>query len=83
MKRSASSVMGTALLWFIVIGLSALSVAVPVMGVQNPRNESPTGYITGVVQSSRGPEAGVWVIAETKDTPTPLTKIVVTNAPTQ
>src|SRR5688500_15226586 len=35
--------------------------------------------ISGVVTSSSGPEAGVWVIAETKDLPTPFAKIVVTN----
>ena len=35
--------------------------------------------IAGVVTSSRGPEAGVWVIAETSDTPTRLRKIVVTD----
>ena len=35
--------------------------------------------IGGVVRSSRGPEAGVWVIAETSDTPTKLRKIVVTD----
>ena len=35
--------------------------------------------IGGVVTSSKGPEAGVWVIAETKDLPTPLIKIVVTD----
>jgi hypothetical protein len=33
----------------------------------------------GVVTGPSGPEAGVWVIAETKDTPTPLRKIVVTD----
>src|SRR3954468_10150341 len=33
----------------------------------------------GVVRSAKGPEAGVWVIAETSDTPTRLTKIVVTD----
>jgi hypothetical protein len=38
----------------------------------------PRGFISGVVQSTKGPEAGVWVIAETKETPTPLYKIVVT-----
>jgi hypothetical protein len=31
-----------------------------------------------VVQSAKGPEAGVWVIAQTKETATPLTKTVVT-----
>ena len=35
--------------------------------------------IAGVVRSSKGPEAGVWVIAETKDLPTPYAKIVVTD----
>jgi hypothetical protein len=35
--------------------------------------------IEGVVTSSKGPEAGVWVIAETSDLPTKYTKIVVTD----
>jgi len=35
--------------------------------------------IAGVVTSSKGPEAGVWVIAETKDFPTGYRKIVVTD----
>ena len=35
--------------------------------------------IAGVVRSSQGPEAGVWVIAETTDTPTKFRKIVVTD----
>jgi hypothetical protein len=35
--------------------------------------------VAGVVRSSKGPEAGVWVIAETKDLPTPYVKIVVTD----
>src|SRR3954462_2838917 len=33
----------------------------------------------GVVRSSNGPEAGVWVIAETTDLPTRFIKIVVTD----
>jgi len=33
----------------------------------------------GVVTSARGPEAGVWVIAETTDLPTRFAKIVVTD----
>jgi hypothetical protein len=36
-------------------------------------------YIEGVVTSSKGPEAGVWVIAETTDLPTKYAKIVVTD----
>jgi len=35
--------------------------------------------IGGVVTGSRGPEAGVWVIAETRDLPTRLIKTVVTD----
>jgi hypothetical protein len=35
--------------------------------------------IGGVVTGARGPEAGVWVVAETKETPTRLIKIVVTD----
>src|SRR5687768_18317740 len=35
--------------------------------------------IAGIVASTRGPEAGVWVIAETRDTPTQFRKIVVTD----
>jgi hypothetical protein len=35
--------------------------------------------IGGVVTSSKGPEAGVWVIAETHDLPTGYRKIVVTD----
>src|SRR5258708_32664412 len=35
--------------------------------------------IGGVVTSAKGPEAGVWVIAETTELPTKFAKIVVTN----
>src|SRR6266568_1177421 len=35
--------------------------------------------IGGVVSGPNGPEAGVWVIAETKDTPTRYAKMVVTD----
>jgi len=37
-------------------------------------------FIEGRVVSGNGPEAGVWVIAETASLPTPYRKIVVTNA---
>lgn len=40
---------------------------------------NPTGYIGGTVQGEKGPEAGVWVIAETKDLATNFIKIVVTD----
>src|SRR5687767_4927470 len=35
--------------------------------------------IGGIVTSAKGPEAGVWVIAETTDLPTKFSKIVVTD----
>ena len=35
--------------------------------------------IVGVVTGPRGPEAGVWVIAETRDLSTPFARIVVTD----
>src|SRR5690348_8082717 len=35
--------------------------------------------ITGTVTGDKGPEAGVWVIAETRDLPTPFWKVVVTD----
>src|SRR6185436_3857263 len=38
-----------------------------------------TDDIGGVVTGPRGPEAGVWVIAETRDTQTRLIKSVVTD----
>src|SRR5690242_21548493 len=37
------------------------------------------GDLGGVVTSTNGPEAGVWVIAETTDLPTKFVKIVVTD----
>lgn len=37
------------------------------------------GYLAGTVRGAAGPEAGVWVIAETNDLPTPMIKIVVTD----
>jgi hypothetical protein len=39
----------------------------------------PADYIEGVVSSAKGPEAGVWVIAETTDLPTKYAKVVVTD----
>jgi hypothetical protein len=47
-------------------------------GKANPRISYP-GYIGGVVQGEKGPEAGVWVIAETNDTQTKMIKTVATD----
>jgi hypothetical protein len=43
------------------------------------RGAAASDYIEGVVTSSNGPEAGVWVIAETPDLPTKYAKVVVTD----
>ena len=40
---------------------------------------SEADFIRGVVAGVAGPEAGVWVIAETNDLATPFTKVVVTD----
>jgi hypothetical protein len=44
-----------------------------------PAATTAADAITGVVTGPKGPEAGVWVIAETTDLPTRLIKIVVTD----
>ena len=63
-----------------IAGLLAAS-AVPL----NAQQSAPPGVsvgaadLGGVVTGARGPEAGVWVIAETTDLPTKFAKIVVTD----
>ena len=42
--------------------------------------EMAEGYISGVVESAHGAEAGVWVIAETEELETKFAKIVVTDS---
>ena len=60
-----------------VIGVVALLAACAAqMGTPEGVGGSDLG---GVVTSSKGPEAGVWVIAETNNLPTKFTKIVVTD----
>ena len=58
------------LIALVAIGLAATSPA---------RAQAPEGYIGGEVTSAQGPEAGVWVIAETEDLSTKFVKIVVTD----
>jgi len=61
-------------------GLGTLTALMAVMIVNvGAQRSAPAGYISGTVTSSNGPEAGVWVIAETKDLPTNFIKIVVTD----
>ena len=47
--------------------------------VQAPAAVAIDDDIGGVVTSAKGPEAGVWVIAETTDLPTRYAKMVVTD----
>ncbi|MGH7551596.1 MAG: carboxypeptidase-like regulatory domain-containing protein, partial [Longimicrobiales bacterium] len=61
-----------------LVTLAVAALAVPVnLGAQTVSIDSDD--IGGVVRSSRGPEAGVWVIAETADLPTKFVRIVVTD----
>src|SRR5438477_6174915 len=62
----------------------AATIVFSLIGVQSQNAPQATVAIDpddigGVVTSSKGPEAGVWVIAETRDTPTRLIKSVVTD----
>jgi hypothetical protein len=61
--------------------VSAAAVAVLAACAAQMRGDGSIGSndLGGVVSSSAGPEGGVWVIAETKDLPTPFAKIVVTD----
>ncbi|MEO2194750.1 MAG: carboxypeptidase regulatory-like domain-containing protein [bacterium] len=64
-KRFAGGLMVAAL-----VGASVFWLTTP--------GRAADGAITGAVTSSNGPEAGVWVIAETTDLPTKFIKTVVT-----
>jgi len=58
----------------------ALAVAPLSAGAQQVRpGEHRATEIGGVVRGPNGPEAGVWVIAETSDLPTRMIKTVVTD----
>src|SRR6478752_6435827 len=64
---------------------AAIAFAAAMVGCQtSERGIAPSPVtegddIVGVVTGQKGPEAGVWVIAETKDLPTRYTKVVVTD----
>jgi hypothetical protein len=66
------------------VAVVALTMVVSLAGVQGQTTPQANvavdnDDIAGVVTGPRGPEAGVWVIAETRDTPTRLIKTVVTD----
>src|SRR5712671_7852069 len=67
----------------LAIVLAAL-LAITLAGLLAGQSKSETvrvgnADLGGVVSSPNGPEAGVWVIAETRDLPTKFVKIVVTD----
>ncbi len=62
--------------WF-GIGVG-LVVVTALAGAGTQAAVEPAGDISGVVSSANGPEAGVWVIAETDDLDTKFRKMVVT-----
>ena len=72
-------------LW--ITGAAGICAAVLMAGTvtKTPAKQSSgsvhvnTNDIGGVVSGAKGPEAGVWVIAETKDLPTKFVRIVVTD----
>ena len=71
---------------YVVLAVTAFAVTmvVSLAGVQGQSAPQSTvavdnDDIGGVVTGPRGPEAGVWVVAETRETPTRLIKIVVTD----
>jgi len=68
---------------FAVIALASCLAGAfaPVQAQQRPAAEIAIGSsdIGGTVTSTNGPEAGVWVVAETADLPTKFAKMVVTD----
>src|SRR5947199_7939148 len=68
----------------IVLGLAVCLANAAASGPQAQRAPASAVQVGstdlgGVVTSSKGPEAGVWVIAETTDLPTKFAKVVVTD----
>jgi len=62
------------------ISIAAMAVAVPAPArAQQTAVQIDNDDIGGVVTGANGPEAGVWVIAETTELPTKYAKVVVTD----
>ncbi len=72
MKRSAC-------IGMLTVSFGALLSAAVVMPAAAQAVRIDADDIGGVVTGTKGPEAGVWVIAETKDLPTKYVKIVATD----
>ena len=76
MKRTKALYVG-----MVAVGIAAVLASWPrqLSSQQSPAVRIDNDDIGGVVTSAKGPEAGVWVIAETTDLPTKFAKIVVTD----
>src|SRR6266513_2266481 len=63
------------------LGVAAIALAALLTACLSTPGTGSAGanYIGGIVTGPNGPEAGVWVIAETNDLPTKLAKVVVTD----
>jgi hypothetical protein len=61
------------------LGLSLAAARMPAQRNTTPPVRIGANDLGGVVSGVNGPEAGVWVIAETTDLPTRFTKVVVTD----
>jgi hypothetical protein len=69
----------TASIGMLSASFAALLCAAPIHSAAAQQVRVDADDIGGVVTGAKGPEAGVWVIAETKDLPTKYVKIVVTD----
>ncbi len=74
-RRSIYTLMSVALAIIAVASVARLRVPVEAQATVAVDADDIGGVVTG----ARGPEAGVWVIAESRDLPTTLRKIVVTD----
>jgi len=76
-SERVAAVVGTALVVVLTASLTRVTSARQASAPQG--GTVATDNIAGTVTSTKGPEAGVWVIAETTDLPTKLIKVVVTD----
>src|SRR5512143_1042924 len=68
-----------------VVAIAIAACLAGAVAILDAQQRSATGVtigatdLGGVVTGPNGPEAGVWVIAETKDLPTKFARVVVTD----
>ena len=83
---SGGSIMAKRYVFPLIVGgfvtvLAAVLTSVPTTAVQSAGEQVAVDRddVGGVVTGPKGPEAGVWVVAETSDLPTKFVRIVVTD----